>query len=244
MIDQIDLNSSKAIYIQLLDIFIDKIKSEEWPVRSKILSEKEICAKYGVSRITARKTVEELEKKGFVEKVQGKGTFVKKKRLEQKLNKVYRFRDDLAKKGIATVVNMQSFSIIPADSEVAENLRLEPGNEVFMIERLFISQGEPYAKEISYIPRTLCRDLNAETILKNGLYKSLSRYEIFPDKAVEQLKVGLMTSQIAEEMNREKGVAYIEINRTSFSGDIAFEYTTSNVCGDMFTYTVVLLADN
>ncbi len=37
----------------------------------------EICAEYGISKVTGLKVVSELEKLGFVERIQGKGTFIK-----------------------------------------------------------------------------------------------------------------------------------------------------------------------
>ena len=37
----------------------------------------EICAKYGVSKVTGLKVVSELEKLGLVERIQGKGTFIR-----------------------------------------------------------------------------------------------------------------------------------------------------------------------
>jgi len=237
---ELDFNSSKAIYKQLMEIFTDKINAGEWPAKSRILSEKEICEKYGVSRITVRKTIDELVKAGYVEKVQGKGTFVKEKVFEQKLNRLYTFRDELSKKGVETAVEMKTFIVISAEEDLASKLEIETGKEVFLIERLFKSKERPYAKEISYIPRALCHDLRKEQVLKNGLYKSLNSFGIYPDKAVENLKIASMTKKISEEMSRKKGEAYVEFNRITYCNDVVVEYATSNVCGDMFFYTVEL----
>jgi len=237
----IDCNSSKAIYKQLIDMFIENIETGIWPVHSKILSEKEICEKYGVSRITARKTIDELAKAGLVEKVQGKGTFIKdKKRYEQKLSNVYRFRDNLSKQGVETIVDMKDFTIIQADDKLSAIFQIKTGSDIFRIERLFFSHDKPYAKEISYIPRELCRGLNEDQVKRDGLYKSLNSYDIFPDKAIEQLRVAHMTESLSKEMKREKGDAYIGLDRTTFDNDVVVEYTTSCVCGDMFEYTVEL----
>jgi len=239
-VNELDSNNSKAIYKQLMEIFIGNIRSGKWPAKSRILSEKEICEEYGVSRITVRKAIEELSIAGFVEKVQGKGTFVKEKRFEQKLNHLYRFRDELSKKGVETAVEMKGFEIISADDSIAEKLEIDPGKEVFRIERLFISQNAPYAKEISYIPMTLCWQLKMEEVLKNGLYSSLNSHGIFPDKAVEHLSISAMTKKISEEMGRKKGEAYVEFNRITYCNDVIVEYAVSNVCGDMFVYSVEL----
>jgi len=237
----IEINSSKAIYKQLIDIFTENIETGAWPVKSKILSEKEICEKYGVSRITARKTIDELAKDGLVEKVQGKGTFIKdRKRYEQKLNNVYRFRDNLSKQGVETIVEMKGFAIIQADDKLSEVFKIEPGSDLFKIERLFVSHDKPYARETSYIPRILCQDLSEEQVKSDGLYKSLNSYKIFPDKAIEQLRIAHMSEALSKEMKRKNGDAYIGLDRTTFDNTVVVEYTTSSVCGDMFEYTVEL----
>lgn len=238
--DTLDMKSSEPIYKQLMKIFMGNIESGKWPAKSRILSEKEICEEFGVSRITVRKTIDELVKGGLVEKVQGKGTFVKEKIFEQKLNRLYRFRDELAKQGVVTVVDMKGFNIVTADNGLAEKLEIEAGKDVFMIERFFLSQDKPYAKEISYIPRTLCWDLKMEGVLKNGLYSSLNSHGIFPDKAIEHLKIATMTKKISEELMRKRGEAYVEFNRITYCNGVVVEYAESNVCGDMFVYTVEL----
>ena len=237
---EIVVDSSKALYKQLADIFIGNIRSGIWPVESKILSEKEICEKYKVSRITARRTIDELAKDGFVEKVQGKGTYVKERRIEQKLRNVYRFRDELLKKGIETIVEMKCFEIVSADDELAASLGIEAQKDVFKIERIFISEDKPYAKEISYIPYILCPDLSEIQIIEKGLYKTLNSFNICPDRAVEQLRIAQMTQEISKELKRKKGDAYVEFKRTTYCDGVVVEYAISNVCGDMFVYTVEL----
>ena len=238
--NEIIVNSPKVLYKQLADIFINNIETGIWPVGCRILSEKEICERYEVSRITTRRTIDELSKAGFVEKVQGKGTFVKERRIEQKLSNVYRFRDELSKKGIETIVEMKGFDIILADENLAGKLNTTPREKVFKIERLFISEGKPYTKEISFIPQALCVNLNEDHIINNGLYKTLNNYNICPDRAIEQLKIALMSQEIAKELKRKKGDAYVEFKRTTYCNNKVIEYAMSNVCGDMFVYTIEL----
>ncbi len=236
----INAQSSVAIYQQLKDIFINNIREGKWPASSKILSEREICEKYNISRITVRKAIDELVQSGYVERVQGKGTFVSEKGLEQKLTHLYSFRDELRRKGIETVVEMKRFSVIHADDYISRKLEMEKGKEVFAIERLFISDDRPYASEISYIPKSLCRNLCREEVMKNGLYRSLNNYELFPDRAFEKLRAANMTKELAGEMDGKEGDAYVEINRTTYFKDVIIEYNISCVRGDMFVYSVEL----
>ena len=64
----VDKSSRTPLYLQLMNILIDMIenKLEE---NDQLLSEREICERYDVSRTTVRQAMDELEKEGYIYKV-------------------------------------------------------------------------------------------------------------------------------------------------------------------------------
>lgn len=72
----LDVSSSVPLYSQIAGSFLSAIREGRYRDGEKLPSEKEICDLYNVSRITARKAVQELADMGKVERKQGKGTFV------------------------------------------------------------------------------------------------------------------------------------------------------------------------
>ncbi len=72
----IQRESPLPLYQQLFIILKQKIVNGSIPVGSKLPGEDEIEAFYNVSRTTVRQAIEILVKEGFVNKQQGKGTFV------------------------------------------------------------------------------------------------------------------------------------------------------------------------
>lgn len=62
----------KKIYQELLN----QIAQGFFKIGDKLPSEKDLCTLYGVSRITSKRVLVELEKTGYVERVRGKGTFL------------------------------------------------------------------------------------------------------------------------------------------------------------------------
>lgn len=67
---------NRALYIQIKEIYKEKILSGQLRDGDRVESESEIQKIYGVSRITARQAILELEKEGMVYRGRGKGTFV------------------------------------------------------------------------------------------------------------------------------------------------------------------------
>lgn len=75
----LDRNSKTPLY-QQLKITLLKYIEENLNEGDSLPIESEIEKMYGVSRITVRKTIEDLEKDGIVMKHQGRGTFVQSKK--------------------------------------------------------------------------------------------------------------------------------------------------------------------
>jgi GntR family transcriptional regulator len=58
------------------DEVIEKIKTGELQPGDKIPSENELIKNYNVSNTTARKSLLEIENRGWAKRIKGKGTFV------------------------------------------------------------------------------------------------------------------------------------------------------------------------
>ena len=80
MIKRIDLKTQAKVKIQEYIASLDLSKSNKLP------REEEFCRIIGVSRITLRSALNELEMEGLVHRRQGKGTFVNITRRNMKLS--------------------------------------------------------------------------------------------------------------------------------------------------------------
>ncbi|HET6242447.1 MAG TPA: GntR family transcriptional regulator [Arthrobacter sp.] len=68
--------SATPLYVQLADIIAGKIRSGELAPDRPIPSENHLADEYGVARLTARRTAQELRERGLIVTVRGKGSFV------------------------------------------------------------------------------------------------------------------------------------------------------------------------
>jgi GntR family transcriptional regulator of arabinose operon len=67
---------SKALYQIIVDDLIEKIQNNEFSYDKPLCTEKSLSAEYEVSRITAKRAIEELEKSGILYRKRGIGSFV------------------------------------------------------------------------------------------------------------------------------------------------------------------------
>lgn len=234
--------SPLALYHQLKNILIKKIKSNEWPVNTKIPTERELCETYAVSRITVRQALNELGKDGYLYRKQGKGTFVTTPKIEQRLGKFYSFSEEIRKMGFTPGTEVLDFRLIDCDKDsIAAGLNMDKHEKVYSIRRRRLADGEPFAVETSYIPYNICPDLNKESISTEGLYNSLkNNYGINPDEAVETFEAVLINENNANELSTSVNLPGISLERFTYAKGRVVEYCRSIIRGDRYKYKVVL----
>jgi GntR family transcriptional regulator len=236
----ISRNVPISLYYQLKEELMKKIISKQWPPGEKIPSEKELCSLYGVSRITVRKALDELERSGHLVRRQGKGTFVTNISFEQRLSKFYSFSEELKQRGLEEHSQVIHFEQTSATEEVANQLGLEPQGQVFKLTRLRLVDQTPYTLETSYIPVDICPTLTKENISIKGLYNSMRMGGIFPDRVIEKFRATVIRKTEAELMGLKLGMPAMHLERVTYFGVRTVEYCNSIVRGDFFTYTVEL----
>ena len=81
----LDKKSQLPLYAQLMKEIKDQIRKGTYKEGDQIPTEGELSTAYQVSRITVRRTIEELCSQGFLVKRQGKGTFVEIPKIYRKI---------------------------------------------------------------------------------------------------------------------------------------------------------------
>ncbi|MGO8693764.1 MAG: substrate-binding domain-containing protein [Rectinemataceae bacterium] len=77
--DTIQRNVKDSMQSQVESFILGKIETEEWPLGSKIPSERELSIRLEVSRTTVRNAIQALTDRDFFDRKIGQGTFVKRK---------------------------------------------------------------------------------------------------------------------------------------------------------------------
>lgn len=78
-LDTIQRNVQDSMQTQVENFILGKIESNEWPLGSKIPSERDLAEKLEVSRTTVRNAVQALTLRGMFDRKIGQGTFVRQR---------------------------------------------------------------------------------------------------------------------------------------------------------------------
>lgn len=236
------LNKSKSpLYYQLAEIIIEEIKTKNLKEDDKILTEREYCEKYNLSRATVRQGIACLEKKGYLYKIQGCGTFVSSRVLKQKLLKFYSFTEEMKKQGKTPESRILSFKEKIAGEKIAQELNLDKEEKIFELVRLRLADEDIYMYEKTYLPVKKFLNFSKKDILNIPLYDVLQKkYNIIFSKATERFSVLSADKKISEALEIDEKSPIIKLQRWTYTGIEKIEYTVSFLRGDKFEFEVDL----
>ncbi|SHE76196.1 GntR family transcriptional regulator [Clostridium fallax] len=238
---QIIKEQGVALYHQLAEIIINLIDKKELKENDKIPSERELCDMYNISRTTARQALSELERKGYIYKEHGKGTFVSPKIFNQQLFKFYSFTEEMKKLGKEPTSKLLGFDLIRANEEIAHKLKIKENDQIYKITRLRLADNEAMMVENTYLPESRFPDLGEKLLLSKALYEIFKeKYFVKITRATETFKSVIMNKIDSNLLNSKSGMAAMKIERITYESETVIEYTVSIARGDKFEYTVNL----
>lgn len=231
---------SRFKYMKLYDLLVSKITSGEYRPNDRLPSESELCRRYDLSRITVRDTLNMLVSEGYIYRVQGKGTFVAERRIEQRLTKLYTLREGIEAKGLIPYNKILSFNITEPDEKIKKALNLRDGEKTYELIRCCYASEIPYALESSYIPVSVYPHMTEQMIEERGLYKTMQYFNVIPERAVENLTAEPANTEEALLLGVNAGDIAIRDERITYSGEAAIEYTVDMIRSDFFSCTIEL----
>lgn len=191
---------------------------------SKVYSEKEIVDKYSVSTTTARKALDFLKTEGLIERIQGKGTFVKPKKVIRSLRKVLSFTENMEKQNITPSVKLLEKKVLSNYTKYHKKLNLNPGDEILKIRRVKYGDGIPLLVDARAINLKICPGI-ANRDLTGSLYKIYEDYNIKITKTKQFLELVFLNEEEGKLLGCKKSDPAIYIEGVlSMENEIPLEY--------------------
>jgi GntR family transcriptional regulator len=140
------------------------------------LSDAQLAERFGVSRITVRRAVDELVDAGVLYRIQGRGTFVRQNKLREKLT-LNSFLDAWTQKAGRFNVRVAAFERVPAAGDLAERLRVRAGEPLVYVRRLRFQKDGLVAIDDRYMRAEHCLRLTVRDIRTSSLVDYLRNRE-------------------------------------------------------------------
>lgn len=155
-------------------------------VGARLPSERRLAAEFRVSLMTVRQALGELASTGWVERLAGSGTFVRRPTVEMGPS-LTSFTEDMRRRNLTPSARLMRFEQVAADLDVAHELGVDPGDEVITVERLRLADAEPMCHEITHLPRRLFDVLDSAD-LEGSLHEVLTKAGIVLTSATRYVR--------------------------------------------------------
>jgi GntR family transcriptional regulator, N-acetylglucosamine utilization regulator len=210
-----------TLYEKTIDFVRKYIADHGLGPGDRLPSENEVAAMAGVSLMTVRRAMSELVAAGTLQRVQGRGTFVRSNRVHTDSTIIGGLKRTLALQGVELATTLVSLGEKTADPAYAERLSIPVGTSIWEIVRLRRFNDEPAVREVAVIPRILAPDLDRVFTPKtDSLYEVLSSsYGLTESQEEQTLVARPATSAEASDLELHAGSFVIEITGTSISSN-------------------------
>jgi GntR family transcriptional regulator len=198
----------------------------------RFLTEREVSARYQVSRTTANKALASLVTEGLLEFRKGVGTFVKGARLHLDLERLVSFTSkarSVGKKPATRVITFRKIASGDLPQAVAVALGVGAGESAFFFERVRSADDVPVIVERRYIPVRACPGLQRADV-KGSLYDALTtRHHIAFGSAEQTIRAVNLTAGDASLLALPPGTAALVVTAVATTKDgqpLWYEETT------------------
>ena len=234
--------TGRTLYAQVESVLSSEIGSRSLKSGDRLPTEDDLMARFGVSRITVRRAIQNLVSRGLVEIQRGRGTFVASPKITQELTELSGFVEDMQAAGRKATARLIGKKIVTASEIVARELAIPKGTRAVKIERVRIGDGVPISFDETYLPLELGKKVMRNNLAVEPIFSLLERkYNIPLVEAEYKMEAVAAGPEIAAALHVEPGSPMFLIERTSYStGAKPVDYEKLYYRGDLIRFVTRL----
>lgn len=217
----IDDRLPTPLYHQIYVLLRDKILSGDYPKNSLIPSEHELERMYGVSRITAKRALDELAAEGFVSRQRGRGTrVIHSPAAPSVVGNVEGLFENVVMRGFKTEVEVLEFDYGPASPAAAEALGIAIGDTVQRVVRIRKKNGQPFSYLVTHVPEEIGQRFGRDALATHQpMLAVLERHGVVVARAEEAISAVLADNATAPALNIQVGSPLLKVSRVAYAPD-------------------------
>ena len=239
----IKLTGAMPLYEQIRTYVVQAIQDGRYRPGDKIPSERELAEELGVSRLTVHHAIKGLQQSGILVAQVGRGTFVSLRPLNQQLEALTSFTEDMRSRGNSPSSRILSAKVCPAPDDIARFLDVRPGTQLAMLQRVRIADSQAMAVETSHIVASACPGLiDRYDFEQESLYRVLRQeYGLALAHAEQTIAARGATREEARVLGLKPNAPILHMTRVLYTADNQpLEYVISAYRGDSYTFHVLL----
>ncbi|KGJ87903.1 histidine utilization repressor [Thalassotalea sp. ND16A] len=142
-------------FTQIKQFIFEQIESGTWSEHQRVPSENELASQFGVSRMTARRALQELTDEGVLSRSKGSGTFVASFKSQSSLMEIRNIADEVKAAGHTYSAKPVGIEKLLADAAIAIELDIAIGDSVYFSKILHMQNDQPIQLEQRFVNAAL-----------------------------------------------------------------------------------------
>lgn len=175
--------------------------------------------RFSVSRVTARRAIDDLVKEGVLERRRGSGTYVCPAPIGQDLYHPSGWAAALRESGAEPVTLSTTIERIAADDRLADVLAVQPDAGIFRVTRLVGVRDLPISVIINHLPVDLAPDLESAGLTDDSMIATLRAHRHQPSRVDETVEAKPADSWLAGTLKIAVGAALLVVSGTVSTPD-------------------------
>jgi GntR family transcriptional regulator len=227
-----------ARYLEIAD-YLRRLVADARP-GDRLPSDAELCARFGVSRMTARQAVQLLSNEELLTRRRGEGTFVAARPVGRVLGSPLSFTESMRRRGLSASSRILGYGWRAATADDRAALGLPAGGRVIHLERLRLADRVPMAIERAAIHPSLVGVL-AEDLARESLHAVFERLGRVPVRAEARVSARRATGDERRELGLGSGgVVLVERRIITDQDGLAIEHTETVYAAERYEFEAVV----
>lgn len=235
---EIDRNHPVPLYHQFAEAISRLIRNRVLVPGDRLPAERDLAELAGMSRMTARQALAQLERNGDIVVRHGIGTFVSSPKVTYDALHLQGFTESASEEGIAVSTVVVRLEVVDASPEIARQLELAGDAKVIKIARKRFVDQSPLLFETSFLPADRFASLIEEDLSANSLYALLEqKFGVRLTHAEEAIEAGLAGDE-AEHLDLPAHQPVLVLSGVAFDGSQPVEAFRSVYLADRVRLTI------
>ena len=171
----------------------------------RLPSDADLCAEFGVSRMTARNAMERLAADGLIRREPGRGSFVADPPAHRRANRLMTFTQEMLRAGRVPTSRLLIRVIRPSTAAEASRLDIPVHEPVVSLRRLRLADGEPIALESTVLIGACARAVMHADLANGSLHEALRFGGFVPSRGSGTIVAAAATAEDARLLGIRTG---------------------------------------
>ncbi|WP_188410415.1 GntR family transcriptional regulator [Agaricicola taiwanensis] len=236
------IERSVPVYSRIEEQLRASIEDGTFAAGDRLPSETELAQNFRTTRTTVRQALSRLVFEGLIVRHVGRGSFVASEPMAKfpiDTRQCLCFEDQVALEGKSVSYRSPSFDLVPAPADVAKELKIPIGSEVFRLERLRVIDERPVCLEIRFLPASTGSKVTGEMLMKRSAHSFVGEILGMRIPTIRVLVSAVIAdADLSERLDVPRGTALLirdnwhfdiegrplMFGKSIFRGDIRTEY--------------------